>query len=115
MIRSWQSSADISHSTHSLAYSPRIDQIGFYEKNPDIGSYKPSCPHNANLRKIVLEVDLPGEFEKPLLDFSGVPEATIRATFYLGVEYKMHIPVGTRFPWYRIRYDSHPLCFVLFQ
>jgi hypothetical protein len=29
------------------------------------------------------------------LDFSCVPEATIRATFYLRVEYKMHIPVST--------------------
>ena len=40
-------------------------------------------------------MNLPEEFEGPLLDFSCVPEATIDATFFLGVEYKMHIPVST--------------------
>ena len=63
--------------------------------------YKPS---GSQLRKVVLEVDLPEEFEGPLLDFSCVPEATIRATFYLGVEYKIHIPVSTNS--HGIEYDT---------
>ena len=40
-------------------------------------------------------MNLPHEFEGPLLDFSCVPEAYIHATFYLGVEYKIQIPVST--------------------
>ena len=72
--------------------SIKLDFSKFYYRQPQIASYKPSGSH---VRKIVLKVKLPHLFEGPLLDFSCVPEANIRVTFYLGVEYKMHIPVST--------------------
>jgi hypothetical protein len=59
--------------------------------------YKPSCSQNPQLRTIVLDVCLPENFEMPLFDFSGVPAATIDATFPLGIEYKFHIPVRIAF------------------
>jgi hypothetical protein len=40
---------------------------------------------------------LPENFEMPLFDFLGVPEAMIHPSFAVGVEYKFHIPVCITF------------------
>jgi hypothetical protein len=61
--------------------------------SPKIASYKPCGSHNSQLRKIVLDVTLPPEFDTPLFDFSGVPEATIATAFHAEVTYKISIPV----------------------
>jgi hypothetical protein len=68
------------------------------DEQPKIYPYKPSGPHSSRLRKIVLEVTLPPEFDTPLFDFSSVPNATIKAQFYLNVTSDMYIPVSTSLP-----------------
>ena len=68
------------------------------DEQPKICPYKPSGPHSSRLRKIVLEVTLPSEFDTPLFDFSSVPNATIKAQFYLNVTYDRYIPVSTSLP-----------------
>ena len=50
------------------------------------------------IRKIVLEVTLPSEFNTPLFDFLSIPDATIKAQFYLNVTYDRYIPVSTSLP-----------------
>ncbi|KIM79240.1 hypothetical protein PILCRDRAFT_823487 [Piloderma croceum F 1598] len=70
------------------------------DEQPKIYPYKPSGPHSSRLRKIVLEVTLPSEFDTPLFDFSSVPNATIKAQFNLNVTFDMYIPAA----WKRLKH-----------
>lgn len=44
--------------------------------------YKPSDFHTSHVRNIILDIGIPWKFDPPLLDFSGVPNATVYGRFY---------------------------------
>jgi hypothetical protein len=78
----------------------------WYKDPPPMATYRPISNSNAdsdanspspysNLCKITIEIyRLPEHFPHPTFDFSGVPQAAIYVNIYLGVEYKMHVPVS---------------------
>jgi len=71
----------------------------FNDEPPKICPYKSSGPHSSRLRRIVLGVTLPSEFDAPLFNFSSVPDAKIKARFYLDVTYERYIPAA----WKRLK------------